>query len=252
MIGFVFKNTQLKIVSFCNSTTFMKKLLFLAIILSYSLCIAAQGRKSFSVNTGKKMVEEIPITEIYKYAEFKLGEVSLRNGTAANVKLNYNSVFGEMQYIDPKNGDTLSLAEEKNIKFVVVEKDTFYFDEGWLELIGGTSTVRIAKKKLLEITNRERIGAMEVPGFAAIETYNKYTGSQHMRALVAKEKLVFTEHISYYFGDRFNHYSRANRKGLLKLYGDSNEKIDKWIRENKIDLSNEDDLKKLSVYLQSL
>jgi len=230
----------------------MKKLLFLVVILSYSLCIAAQGRKSFSVNPGKKIVEEIPITEIYKYAEFKLGEVSLRNGTAANVKLNYNSVFGEMQYIDPKNGDTLSLAEEKNIKFVVVEKDTFYFDEGWLELIGGTSTVRIAKKKLLEITNRERIGAMEVPGFAAIETYNKYTGSQHMRDLVAKEKLVFTEHISYYFGDRFNHYSRANRKGLLKLYGDSSEKIDKWIRENKIDLSNEDDLKKLSVYLQSL
>jgi hypothetical protein len=112
------------------------------------------------------------------------------------------------------------LAEEKNIRFVAVEKDTFYFDEGWLELIGGTPTVRIAKKKLLEITNREKIGAMEVPGFAAIETYTKYTGSQHMRDLVAKERLVFTEHVSYYFGDRFNHYSRENRKGLLKLYGD--------------------------------
>lgn len=230
----------------------MKKLLFLVIILSFSFSVVAQSRKSFSVNPGKKIVEEIPITEIYKYAEFKMGEVSLKNGTAANVKLNYNSVFGEMQYIDPKNADTLSLAEEKNIKFIAVEKDTFYFDEGWLELIGGTSTVRIAKKKLLEITNREKIGAMEVPGFAAIETYNKFTGSGHMKDLVAKEKLTFTEHVSYYFGDRFNHYSRANRKGLLKLYGDSNEKIDKWISQNKIDLSNEEDLKKLSVYLQSL
>ena len=93
---------------------------------------------------------------------------------------------------------------------------------------------------------------MGVPGFAAIETYNKFTGSQHMKDLVAMEKLTFTEHLSYYFGDRFNHYSRANRKGLLKIYGDSSEKIDKWISENKIDLSNEDDLKKLSVYLQSL
>jgi len=230
----------------------MKKLLFLLVIVSFSFSVQAQSRKSFSVNPGKKIVEEIPITDIYKYAEFKLGEVSLKNGTAANIKLNYNSVFGEMQYIDPKNGDTLSLAEEKNIKFITVEKDTFYFDEGWLELIGGTSTVRIAKKKLLEITNRERIGAMEVPGFAAIETYNKYTGSQHMKDLVAKERLTFTEHVSYYFGDRFNHYSRANRKGLLKIYGDSNEKIDKWISEHKIDLSNEDDLKKLSIYLQSL
>jgi len=230
----------------------MKKLLFLAFILACGFCIAAQSRKSFSVNPGKKIVEEIPITEIYKYTEFKMGEVSFKNGTAADVKLNYNSVFGEIQYVDPKNGDTLSLAEEKNVRFIAVEKDTFYFDDGWLELIGGTSTVRIAKKKLLEITNREKVGAMGVPGFAAIETYNKFTGSQHMKDLVAMEKLTFTEHVSYYFGDRFNHYSRANRKGLLKLYCDSSEKIDKWISENKIDLSNEDDLKKLSVYLQSL
>jgi len=230
----------------------MQKILFLLVILLYSFSISAQSRKSFTVNPGKKIVEEIPVTEIYKYAEFKMGEVSLRDGTAANVKLNYNSVFGEMQYIDPKNGDTLSLAEEKNIRFIVVEKDTFYFDEGWLELIGGTSTVKIAKKKLLEITNREKIGAMEVPGFAAIETYTKYTGSQHMKDLVAKEKLTFTEHVSYYFGDRFNHFSRANKKGLLKMYGERQKNIDKWMSENKIDLSDENDLKKLSVFLQSL
>ena len=93
---------------------------------------------------------------------------------------------------------------------------------------------------------------MEVPGFAAIETYTKYTGSQHMKDLIAKEKLTLTEHTSYYFGDRFNHFGRANKKGLLKLYGDSQEKIEKWISENKIDLSNEEDLKKLSVYLQGL
>jgi len=230
----------------------MQKFLFLLFILLYSFSISAQSRKSFSVGPGKKIAEEIPITEIYKYAEFKMGEVSLKNGTAANVKLNYNSVFGEMQYIDPKNGDTLSLALEKNIRFIAVEKDTFYFDEGWLELIGGTPTVRIAKKKLLEITNREKIGAMGVPGFGAIETYSKFTGSQHMKDLVAMENLTFTEHISYYFGDRFNHFAHANKKGLYKIYGDAHERIDKWISENKIDLSNEDDLKKLSVYLQTL
>ena len=229
----------------------MQKLFLLSILL-YSLSISAQNRKSFHVGPGKKIVEEIPITEIYKYAEFRMGEVALKNGTAANVKLNYNSVFGEMQYIDPKNGDTLSLASEKNIQFIAIKKDTFYFDDGWLELIGGTPTVRIAKKKLLEITNREKLGAMGVAGFGAIETYNKFTGSQHMKDLVAMETLTFTEHVSYYFGDRFNHFSSANKKGLYKIYGDAHERIDKWISENKIDLSNENDLKKLSEYLQTL
>jgi hypothetical protein len=229
----------------------MQKFLFLLLILSYSFSISAQSKKTFSVGPGKKIAEEIPITEIYKYAVFTMGEVAFRNGTAANVKLNYNSVFGEIQYIDPKNGDTLSLAVEKDVRFIAIEKDTFYFDEGWIELIGGTSEVRIGKKKLLELTNREKLGAMEAPGFA-VETYTKYTGSQHMKDLVAKEKLTFTEHISYYFGDRFNHFSRANKKGLYKIYGDAHERVDKWISENKIDLSNEDDLKKLSVYLQTL
>jgi len=229
----------------------MQKILFLLFILSYSFSVSAQSKKTFSVGPGKKIAEEIPITEIYKYAVFTMGEVAFRNGTAANVKLNYNSVFGEIQYIDPKNGDTLSLAIEKDIRFIAVEKDTFYFDEGWIELIGGTPEVRIGKKKLLELTNREKLGAMEAPGFA-VETYTKYTGSQHMKDLVAKEKLTFTEHISYYFGDRFNHFSRANKKGLYKIYGDAHERVDKWITENKIDLNNEEDLKKLSVYLQTL
>jgi hypothetical protein len=73
-----------------------------------------------------------------------------------------------------------------------------------------------------------------------------------MKDLVAMETLTFTEHISYYFGDRFNHFSSANKKGLYKIYGDAHERIDKWISENKIDLSKEDDLKKLSEYLQTL
>jgi hypothetical protein len=59
----------------------MSKLLFLVVLFSFSFSVVAQNRKSFSVNPGKKIVEEIPITEIYKYAEFKMGEVSLKNGT---------------------------------------------------------------------------------------------------------------------------------------------------------------------------
>ena len=230
----------------------MRKVLLPFIALIASFQITAQTKKTFTIEPGQKIVEAIPANELYSHPQFTSGTVQLKDASEATVKLNYNKVFGEIQYVDPKTGDTLSLAEEKNIRFVAIEKDTFYFDDGWLELIGGTPTVKIARKKLLEITNREKIGAMGIPGFAAIETYNKFTGSQHMRDLVAMEKLVFTEHISYYFGDQFNHFARTNRKGLLKLYGDSNEKIDKWISENKIDLSNEDDLKKLSVYLQSL
>jgi len=230
----------------------MQKLFIPAIFILLSVSISAQTKKTFTVNSGQKIVEAIPVNELYSHPEFKLGTVTLRNGTSADVKLNYNSVFGEMQFIDPKKGDTISLAEEKNIRFVTIEKDTFYFDEVWLQQISNNNTVKVASKRLLEMTNKEKIGAMEAPGFAAIETYTKFTGSQHMKDLVAKEKLTFTEHITYYFGDRFNHFTKANKKNLLNFYRDKEEKVETWVKENKIDFSQAGDMKKLVSYLQTL
>ena len=230
----------------------MKKFLVPFAFFLSSATLTGQAKKTFTVNPGVKIVEAIPVNEIYLNAEFRMGTVVLRNGTSANVKLSYNSVFGEMQFIDPKKGDTISLAEEKNIKFVAIEKDTFYFDEAWLLVINSDSTVKIGKKRLLEMTNKEKLGAMEVPGFGAIETYTKFTGSQHMKDLVAKERLTFTEHNTYYFGDRFNHFFKASKKSLLNLYRDHEKEIDDWLKEAKIDFSNEKDLKRLFNFLHNL
>ena len=230
----------------------MKKILLLTIIFLFGVNLSAQTKKTFTVNPGEKIVEAIPITEIYTNAEFLLGTVALKNGTSAFVKLNYNSIFGEMQFINPQTGDTISIAEEKTVKFVAIEKDTFYFDEAWLQVIDSDSTIKLAKKKKLEMVNKEKLGAMEVPGFAAIETYSKFTGSQHMKDIVAKERLTFAEQKTYYFGDRFNHFSRANKKSLLNLYRSNETKIEGWLKDAKIDFSNEEDLKRLFNFLQEL
>ena len=228
----------------------MKKFVFPGLMFFSSICAMAQAKRTFQVNPAQKIVEAIPVTALYSYPEFKMGTVALRNGTAANVKVNYNSVFGEMQFIDPKNGDTISLAEEKNIKYVAVEKDTFYYDQVWLRVIETDSSMKIAKLTRLEITNKEKLGAMEVAGFGAIETFNKYTGSQHMKDLVAKERITFTENITYYFGDRFNHFAKANKKSLINLNRSYEEKIEIWLKENKTDFSNEDDLKRLLSFIK--
>jgi hypothetical protein len=188
---------------------------------------------------------------LYKYPDFRLGTVALKNGTVANVKLNHHAIYSEMQYIDPKKGDTISLAEEKNIQFIAIDKDTFYFAETWLELMSSNSTTKLAKRRFFELTNRQKLGAMETPGFAT-ETYNKYTGSQQSRDLVAKERLTFTEKFTYFFGDRFNQFEKANKKNLLNLYRSDEKKIEKWLSENKIDFSSEEDLKRLFTYLQEL
>ena len=230
----------------------MNKFFLIVVTCFNCVLITAQAKKTFSVNPGQKIVDAIPVTELYTFPEFTIGNVTLKDNTVATVKLNYNHVFGEMQFIDPKTGDTISLADEKNIKFVAVEKDTFYFDEGWLKQMDHISALTIAKRKLLQMSNKEKLGAMDSPSFGAIETYTKYTGSQHMRDLVAKERLTFSEHVTYYFGDRFKHFSRANKKGLIKMFNKDEKQLETWLDDNKIDFNNEDDLKKLATFLQSL
>jgi len=93
---------------------------------------------------------------------------------------------------------------------------------------------------------------MDVAGFGAIETNTKSTISQQSRDLIAKERITYTEHITYYFADRFNNFSRANKKGLLKIYGKQQEKIEQYLQDNKIDFNREDDIKRLYAYLLEL
>jgi hypothetical protein len=229
----------------------MYKFLFVAAAILCNLIISAQGKKRFAINPGEKVVEKIPLTEMYKYPEFTLANVSFKDGLSLQAKLNYNSVYGEMQFIDPR-GDTLSIADEKNVRWIAAKNDTFYFYEGWLELVANNNTIKLAKKKMFEISNKEKIGGMDIPAFGAIETNTKSTASQHTRDLIAKEKLTYTEYITYYFADRFNNFFPASKKSLLKIYGRDEKKIEQYLKDNKINFSSEEDLKQLCNFLNDL
>src|SRR5262245_19967104 len=109
--------TVKKIVSFQPNGTNMHKFLFLGLTILNVFFLDAQTRRTFTVNPGQKLMDAIPFNEIYTFHEFRTATVELRNNTVATVKVNYNSIYGEIQYIDPKNGDTLSLTEEKNIRY---------------------------------------------------------------------------------------------------------------------------------------
>ncbi len=180
-----------------------------------------------------------------------MANIAFKDDGSLQAKLNYNILFGEMQFIDPK-GDTLSIADENNIRWIAAEKDTFYFHEGWMELIANNTVIKLAKKRLIEVGNKEKIGGMGIPGFGAIETNSKSTASQHTKDLVAQEKLTYVEHITYFFADRFNNFFVATKKSLLKIYGKEEKKIVQYLDDNKISFSNEDDLKRLTTYLKDL
>jgi hypothetical protein len=212
-------------------------------------CCLWPGTKKYTVNPGEKLIEKIPVTDIYNYEGFPLAEISFRDGRHAHARVNYNALFGEMQFIGPA-GDTISVADEKDILVISPEKDSFYFFEGWLEQVASVKELKLLKKRTIEVLNKEKIGGMDVPGFGAIETNTKYHGSQNVKDLVSKERLTYAEYNKWFFGDRFNHFFPATKKSLLKIYNENEKQMSKYIDENKINFYREEDLLKLMKFIE--
>ncbi|MBI5010205.1 MAG: hypothetical protein HZB98_11295, partial [Bacteroidia bacterium] len=105
--------------------------LFAAIILIPVL--PAQKNDLIVVKAGTKLYDYFTVSERYLYSEFILGRVLFKNGVHSDRKVNYNFLAGEIEFI--QRNDTLSIANRKDIKMVVIAQDTFYYDNGYIELI---------------------------------------------------------------------------------------------------------------------
>src|SRR5688572_33049904 len=109
----------------------MKPLLLLFFILIGYTDLLAQDSTYVTIKTGNNVGDVLSSADIYYFPQFTRGEVFFRGGTKATAKMNYTRLHDQMLFIDAK-GDTLALAEEKTIKFIVVDQDTFYYDEGFI------------------------------------------------------------------------------------------------------------------------
>lgn len=213
---------------------------------------SAQNRKTFKIQPGEKVVDMIPAEDKYMYAAFTDGNVYFRQNTFSKTKLNYNFLYGEMQFIDA-SGDTLSLSDEETIKLIVVKNDSFIYNKGYLKLIKDYEDVKIFNKSFFTFVNRQKIGAFGEVSSASVETYNSISGSSYFKELVAKEILTIGKNNLYFISDKFFNVKPFNKKGLLELRPKDEEKIKAYLKTNKVDFNNPDDMVKLleAIIIQS-
>ncbi len=223
-------------------------LLFCFFSFLYSVDVTAQKRKRYEIQPGEVLIEKIPKEDLYSYPEFTPGTVYLRNNTYFPVKLNYNCLFGEMQFIGPK-GDTVSLGDENNIKLIVINKDSFYYSEGYLKQVLDQGEVKLANKKFIAFLNREQMTGMGTTSSVGIDTYGKLSShGSVLKDLVAKEILTLGMKNILYIGDKYNNFTEANKKNVLDIYAKRGKEVEKYIKENKVKLTEEEDLKKLIIH----
>lgn len=225
-------------------------LLSLAFFCYGGLC--AQKDTFVLVKAGKSIVDVLPPKEIFHYPQFTRGTVFFKGGITAAAKMNYNQVLDEMHFLDPK-GDTLAVTNEKTITYIVIDKDSFYYDQGYFRLIAGNLTGKLAIKRVWKFTDRKRAGAYNTTSsVSAISSRNSYFDGRRFHQITVNEDVLLSKEEQYFFGDKNNNFLLATKKGLLKLFPKEHSSIERYLKENQIDFNNRSDLEKVVRFLGGL
>lgn len=224
----------------------MKKLL-LVILVCYSANIYSQENLTIFIPSDRQASEILTPQKIYKYSAFKPGRIIFRDGTFSDDKFNYNYLTKEIEFI---NKDTLAIAKNQmlNIRFLTVDKDTFFYNNGYLQQVAHTASGRLLKKQMLVVTKREKIGAYNLATeTSAIDSYGSFTDEFGVLTphLKIRENITLALRTDFYFGDRFNTFLPANKKNLQKLFPNKERQIDNYLKTHPVNFKNAEDLSKI-------
>lgn len=214
-------------------------------------CRAQEG-PSVVIKAGSKPADVMAFSDIYHYAQFREGQVTFKDGTGATAPLNYNRLLDELQFVAP-NGDTLSLANEQTIRWIVIGTDTFYYTDGFVRQMRGSARAKLAIKQTWRIADNKKQGGYNTTSSLAASSSRAYfTGGNRMTKLSVSEDVVLEPAEYYYFGDPYNRFVLAGKKNLLRLFPKNERQINNFLSDNKIDFRKLADLEKTLLFLEQL
>ena len=216
-------------------------------------CFNANAQDStIIIKAGTSFNESVSITDQFEYPQFVYGKVFFRPGDSSGGRLNYNRFLDQMQFIDFK-GDTLNLANPGTIKFIRINNDLFYYDNGYVKLIKDNNTIKLAAKQTLRLSAKTKIGAYNMPSSSSsIDSYSSLVIDNKNYNLTPREDITLTKKTEYYFGDKYNHFVLANKKNISRLYSKQDGNITAYLKGNNVDFNKWEDIEKLFQYLTDL
>lgn len=227
---------------------FAMKLLLLSILIMLYANSFAQQAGYWTVKAGGNIKEALGDSVIFKYKQFTQGAVYFRDGTVSTAHLNLSYIKGEVEFID-EHQDTMAVTNESTTDYVVIEKDTFYFEKiarGFLELIHGNGNAKLGKQVLLVQGDIKKIGGYDQPSStSSINSASYFSNGNQTSRLNENKLLVLHKQTSYFIGDNYNHFLPASKKSLRTMFDRQQPAIDSYLEENKNIFSNEAALIKL-------
>jgi len=229
-------------------------LLFLFILISYS-GLWAQDSMLVTIKAGNRVKDVLSPSEIYYYPQFTNGKVFLKDGSRAGAKMNYTRLYDQMLFINDK-GDTLAVTDVKNIEFIVNDWDIFFYNGGYLRLVADDTVIKLAEKQIWEVADIRKMGTFNTPtntvAITSVGYFSDGRDAAKSKELILNAETLLRKETQYYFGDKYNHFVRASKKKLMDLFPKDEQRIENYLKENKVNFDKKDDLEKLCKFLHQL
>jgi hypothetical protein len=228
----------------------MTKIYILLGVLFCSLAGFAQTSRTWVVKSNEDLADNSSGIPIYKYATFTKGRVYLKDGDSSGGRLNLNYLSGTMDFLGPK-GDTMYLSEPELIKYVIIDKDTFYYDNGFIELLEQNNTARLGMKTRIRFADKRKIGAFGLSSNTTnIESKDAILDNNRVYKLRYNEDIVLREETTYYISDKKTAFVDATRKNVLNLFSEKKKQLSAYFDANDVQMKKESDLNALMAYLE--
>jgi hypothetical protein len=213
------------------------RLLFFLIVISASI-------SGISQNVSKKLPQ-------FLFPEFQNGIVKLKNGNSYTAPLNYNLVDEELiffqngVYRTPDKPEEIDTAIIKNIKLVPVNK-MFYE-----VLTKGTVTMFIQHKSKYTSVGTATAYGLTSQTNAPLTITTVRTGNQ-VRNLEMPDNVQVTASNLYWVRIKDEYSKFTSERQFLKIFPQYESELKGYIKQNKIDIKNSDDLIRLGHFCNQL
>lgn len=225
---------------------------FITVLLSFD--VAVQELQKIKVNATTQETSSTVRKKAYRFPAFMNGKVVFRDGTSAFGQFNYNVFSGQVEFIDSR--DTLALDELHLVKSISMGEELFFYNErgkSLLRLLEEYESTKLLVEEKYELSNIKSKGALGLEKSSlAPNSSGQYYDNGTLENLNTNETLEFAVKSSYYFTDHNNRFVSARKGKILRLYSDHRAEIKEYIKNDKLKLRKERDLKLLLQYCDSL
>jgi hypothetical protein len=228
----------------------MKKISFIICTFFLSICLSAQENELITVKAGTKILNYFPIKTRYRYPDFSDGQLMFKNGKVNSGRFNYNILTGEMEFLQSR--DTLSIIDKKDIRFLVIAQDTFFYDNGYIEVISG-GPVKVGLMQNIKLKEIQRKGAFGTTNRnSSIDAYNSMSLTGNFYELIPNEDWVFQKTEKYFISASANGFVQFSKKNVIEAFPQKEDAVKAYLKSNKVDFNSRKDLFRLADYLRSI